>query len=292
MMNSEYETEYAGVKAVRIRKGMGIQMKRRVLLAGKNHVVMDEFFYNMSESLECQTTTIRAEDISCHVKYFKPELFVYCLKGEDEDVGIRLSRLLTWMQRRRIPYAIVGDRGECDTFCQCANVKPALVLTKPISANQIEWNITKYLSEKDAMEAQVELELENEKAPDVQEALPRRKHVTVVDDDPRMLKLIKEYLHEDYDVAVAVSGKIALRFLETKVTDIILLDYVMPEEDGPMIFEKNRNIPEHSDTPIVFLTGISERDKIQKVMLLHPQGYLLKPVEKDRLLSTIQEIIG
>lgn len=267
-------------------------MKRRVLLAGKNHVVIDEFFYNMSETLECQTTTIRAEDISCHVKYFKPELFMYCMKAENEDLGVRLSRLISWLKKRGIPYGIIGDKSECDSFCACVNERPSLVLTKPITATDIERSIDRFLCDRNMMESLAAMEPEIETAPEIQDELPRRKHVTVVDDDPRMLKILKDYLHEDYDVAVAVSGKIALRFLETKETDIILLDYVMPEDDGPAVFEKIRNIPEHSDTPIVFLTGISERDKIQKVLMLHPQGYLLKPVEKNRLLSTIQEIIG
>ena len=61
----------------------------------------------------------------------------------------------------------------------------------------------------------------------------RRKHVLVIDDDPIMLKVVKEHLHENYDVATAISGKIAYKFLESKSTDIILLDYEMPGEDGP-----------------------------------------------------------
>lgn len=61
------------------------------------------------------------------------------------------------------------------------------------------------------------------------------KNILVIDDDARMLKVIKLHLHEKYDVATAISGKIALKFLETKHTDLILLDYAMPDENGLVI---------------------------------------------------------
>lgn len=319
-------------------------MRRRVLLAGKNQVVIDEFFYNMSEFLECQTSSMRSEDVSCHIKYFNPELFVYCLKGEGAEDGSRLSRFFGYLSRKGVPYAILGDEVECNSFTDTVKIPPSLVLTKPLTAATISNSIVTYIQRREELLEKMNQEsiqergeetthdtageesgasggnlaedtigdavdapasdvlklaselidkVEVEQKPVVESQKEEsRKHVTVVDDDPRMLKVIKEYLHDEYDVAVAVSGKIALRFLECKKTDIILLDYVMPGEDGPVIFGKIREIPEYKDTPIVFLTGMSEKDKIQKVMSLHPQGYLLKPVEKERLMSTIKGIIG
>lgn len=268
-------------------------MKRKILISGKNQVVVDEFFYNMSDVFECQTTSMRSEDIVSHCKYFAPEMFVYCLRDEGGENVTRFTNQIRWLTRMRIPYTLIGNSDDCAAFAQEASGVPALVLEKPITAAVIAENIVKYLEEKEKEAAQAEAlereRLEREKQAQEQ---ARRKHVTVIDDDPRMLKVIKEYLHEEYDVAVAVSGKIGLRFLESKPTDIILLDYVMPEMDGPEVYAQIKEIPEHSETPIIFLTGMSEKDKIQKVMALHPQGYLLKPVERDRLISTIKEIIG
>ena len=257
-------------------------MKKRVLLLGKNKVVIDEFFYNMTEEIECQTSSLRIEDMASHLKYFEPEMFVYCMRDEEREDGEKLSGVFSWIKKKEIPYALVGDQYNCDEFALGTAVEPALILAKPISAAVIASKIVRYINSKPTNEIVIE------KPEEVQ----RRKHVTVIDDDARMLKLMKEYLHDDYDVAVAINGKIAMRFLESKSTDLILLDYVMPEEDGPTIYKKIRTIPEHSDTPIVFLTGMSERDKIQQVMGLKPQGYLLKPVEKERLMSTVRELIG
>lgn len=118
-----------------------------------------------------------------------------------------------------------------------------------------------------------------------------RKHILVIDDDPLMLKTIKNYLHDTYNVGVAKGGKIAYRFLEKKHTDLILLDYEMPEENGPAVYQKLRSMPGLSDTPIIFLTGASDKERMMQVASLKPQGFLLKPIDFDVLKATISELI-
>ena len=120
----------------------------------------------------------------------------------------------------------------------------------------------------------------------------QRKHILAIDDNSLMLKVIKEHLHGKYDVATAISGKVAFKFLERKQTDLILLDYEMPDENGPAILEKLRSNEATKDIPVIFLTAISERDKLQKVLVMKPQGYLLKPIDPDKLLETIAKHIG
>lgn len=107
-----------------------------------------------------------------------------------------------------------------------------------------------------------------------------------------MLKMLKEQLREDYDVATAVSGKIAMKFLERKKTNLILLDYEMPEENGPAVLEKLRANDATKDVPVIFLTGVSEREKIQEALALKPQSYLLKPVDREKLLNAITKFVG
>lgn len=119
-----------------------------------------------------------------------------------------------------------------------------------------------------------------------------RKHILVIDDDPLMLKLIKEYLHDRYDVAVAAGAKIAYRFLESKTTDLVLLDYEMPGESGPEVFMNLKTRPNMNNVPIVFLTGVSDTERVREVVNLKPQGYLLKPIDKQQLLGTVTKIIG
>ena len=113
-----------------------------------------------------------------------------------------------------------------------------------------------------------------------------------MDDDVRMLRVIKEHLRKSYDVATAINGKLALKFLENKQTDLILLDYVMPEEDGPAVLRKIHDNPDTQDLPVVFLTGMTDRSKIQEALSEKPQGYLLKPIDREKLIDTVGKIIG
>lgn len=118
-----------------------------------------------------------------------------------------------------------------------------------------------------------------------------RGRILVIDDNPLMLKVIKEHLHEEYDVATAVNGKVALRFLENRSVDLILLDYEMPDEDGPAVLQKLRAMDKVKDVPVIFLTGISDKKKITKALLMKPEGYLLKPIDHDKLIATIKKYI-
>ena len=102
-----------------------------------------------------------------------------------------------------------------------------------------------------------------------------------------MLKVIRESLRDKYEVATAISGKIARRYLASKSVDLILLDYEMPEENGSEVLEKLRQHEATKNIPVIFLTGVKEKAKIQKVLQLKPQGYLLKPIEQDKLIEAI-----
>ena len=128
-------------------------------------------------------------------------------------------------------------------------------------------------------------EIEKMKAED-----ERKRHILVVDDDVRILRFLKAYLRE-YDVATAVNGSQAMKFLETKKTDLILLDYKMPVENGPEVLKKLRANERTKDIPVVFLTGVADSDKIQEVLLMKPQGYLLKPINRVKLMEIIKKVI-
>lgn len=276
-------------------------MKYKVLLSGKNKTTIDDFFMQMSNDIISATTSERYEDILNHLNYYKPDIFVSCLGDEKEEFFKRLKRIKGELRENNIPFAIVASEDDCNACQQYADGIFELILTKPITASSIENRIKGYLKEKKRQEEEAalaeELRLQEEAARAEEERLAlemamEKKHVLVVDDDPLMLKAIKEHLREQYQVATATSGKIALKFLEKKTTNLILLDYKMPEEDGPAVLEKLHANDATKDIPVVFLTGITDREKIEKALVLRPQGYLLKPIDHNKLLETIKKLIG
>lgn len=268
-------------------------MKYRLLLSGRNNTIIDDFFFQLDEVFESITSSERYEDILTHVRLFEPAAFCFCIASEPREVITRMIKARIEMGKKDIPFILIGTEEECADFKAIAPNTADLVLTKPLSAIAIQSAILEFLDEKarKAEEAeQIKRQLEEMKRQ--KELASIKKHILVVDDDPMMLKIIKEYLHDEYEVATAVSGRIALKFLEKKKTDLILLDYEMPIEDGPAVLEKVRANEALVDIPVVFLTGITDSNKIKKVLVMKPQGYLLKPVDRNKLMETLDSIFG
>lgn len=291
-------------------------MKYKILLTGNNKMIINEFFTYMDFSFECLSTSDRYDDIISHVKYVRPDALVYCLYGENPDDLKRFVNVENKIAEERIPIIIVGDPDECTQFEKIAPAMNVTIFRKPITSQKLEENIVKLLKEKrpnaeqeqrsvrvaesvlktdDVMRvaeellAQIAKETEKEKKEQAEAA--RRKHILVVDDDSSVLKLLKGYLAERYDVATAISGKIALKFLEAKKTDMVLLDYEMPNENGAEVLAKIRENPNTANLPVVFLTGVTERKKIMEVLAMKPQGYLTKPIDMEKLSSTIKGVL-
>lgn len=119
-----------------------------------------------------------------------------------------------------------------------------------------------------------------------------KKHILVVDDDRNILRMLKAALENKYEVTTMASGRMAEKYLKTRCADLILLDYHMPQENGAEVLKKIRSNPRLADIPFIFLTGVSEADKVQEVVSMNLQGYLLKPINMDRLFIMIRSLIG
>lgn len=286
-------------------------MKYRVLLTGDNNSVIDDFFVHMDEHFEAQFSSTRYEDLLSHANYYQPDIFIYCMDTESRETMSRMVPVKNQFSKKDIPLAIIGDEEDCAAFSRVTAGIADLVIKKPVTARGIQERVVDFLREREqrleavrdrerAEEEKRRLKEEERRRADseiqeildsLQEEEMRKKHILVVDDDARMLKVIKEHLRGTYDVATAINGKLALKFLETKSTDLILLDYVMPGEDGPAVLKKIHENPDTKDIPVIFLTGMTEREKIQEALSERPQGYLLKPIAREKLLSTIQSVL-
>ncbi|MBR0257165.1 MAG: response regulator, partial [Synergistaceae bacterium] len=66
-----------------------------------------------------------------------------------------------------------------------------------------------------------------------------------------------------------------------------LLDYEMPLMDGPKVLDALRNNPLTANIPVIFLTGKSDPESVRNVMSLKPASYLLKSMDKDAILHSL-----
>ena len=118
-----------------------------------------------------------------------------------------------------------------------------------------------------------------------------KKKVIIIDDDPLVLKTIREYLKDDYDVAIAKGGNTAYRYLEDHHVDLIIIDFEMPGEKGDSVLMNIRKLPYAAKAATIFLTGAADTKTVMEILKTKPQGYLVKPVSKEKLLEKVQEVL-
>lgn len=271
-------------------------MRYKMLLTGRNQSVIDDFFQQADDEFEALTSSMRYTDIIRHLKYLEPDIFVYCIYNESVDVFNQMTNVKTQLNLYEIPFILIGTKEDCEEFERIAVRVPDLVLVKPLTVETITMQILNFMNVWNKLKAEKAKAQKQEQSllgetVDEESEITDKKHILVVDDSPIMLKTLKENLRDDYDIATAISGKVALKFLERRKTDLILLDYEMPEESGPAVLEKIRANDAIKDIPVIFLTGVTDSGKIKEALVLKPQGYLLKPINREKLLEAITRVL-
>jgi two-component system OmpR family response regulator len=115
-------------------------------------------------------------------------------------------------------------------------------------------------------------------------------HILVVDDDPAIRELVRDYLLEhDLKVSTAESGAAMDKVLGAEVVDLVILDLKLPDEDGLAIA---RRLREKLDIPIIILTG-SRKEEVDRVMGLElgADDYVTKPFSQRELLARIKAVL-
>lgn len=115
------------------------------------------------------------------------------------------------------------------------------------------------------------------------------KKVMVVDDSEVMLTLAKSWLEDKYEVTLANSGTMAIKYLSLDRPDLILLDYEMPIVSGKTILEMIRSEADFASIPVIFLTGQNDKQTIMEVLELKPDGYLLKSMEPAEIIKAVDD---
>ena len=114
-------------------------------------------------------------------------------------------------------------------------------------------------------------------------------HILIVDDDDRIRNLLKDYLSENsYIVSTAEDAYQAKERLEYIKFDIIILDVMMPGQDG---YDLTKEIKESRNIPIILLTAKGEVEHRIHGLGLGADDYLGKPFEPQELLLRIKNII-
>lgn len=111
----------------------------------------------------------------------------------------------------------------------------------------------------------------------------------MVDDNPENLRLLGGVLEQQhYSIAFAVNGREALDFVQAEKPDLILLDIMMPGEDGYSVCKKLKRRKDTRMIPVIFLTARTESVDIVKGFEFGGVDYVTKPFHSAELLARVK----
>ena len=117
-------------------------------------------------------------------------------------------------------------------------------------------------------------------------------NILIIDDDEDMLALTGRWLEKGgYAVMKASSGKEALAMITDNKPDIILLDYAMPEMDGPAVLKAIRAGEATKDIPVLFRTGMDDMDSGEDEDA-KPDGFVAKSDGRPALMKAVENILA
>jgi DNA-binding response OmpR family regulator len=114
--------------------------------------------------------------------------------------------------------------------------------------------------------------------------------ILVVDDEPRVVRLVSEVLRAlGYQVIAAASGKAAIELVALEQPDLVLLDILMPL--GPDGYEVCRRIREYSSVPVIMLTAKAQEADILRGFDVGADDYLTKPFSAKELVARVKAVL-
>jgi len=286
-------------------------LKIRVLINSRRPSLFKDLLAYPDDRFVFLSTPGYPDDIKQHIAIFKPDIFITVFEDYDEEMIQQYYLMKRNESTFDLPFMLIANADICEE-CKLKNADLFdTMLRRPVTVPAILTNVFEIAGPlcekrhddtdnscsargKHMRTAQSFSAGSYDRIGDLTSVAEKisKKHILVVDDDKDILRMLKSALEDKYDVTTVSSGKMAEKYLETKISDLILLDYRMPGESGADVLTKIREDGRLANIPVVFLTGVTDSDKVQQVLSMNLQGYLLKPINMDRLFLLIRSLIG
>lgn len=120
--------------------------------------------------------------------------------------------------------------------------------------------------------------------------------ILIVDDDPEMIRLVREVLGMmPSEVLVEKTGEAALALLRREVerggVDAVLLDIMMPGEDGFRILDRMKSAPRLRQIPVILITGLNSIEAKTRGLQMGADDYIIKPFDPQELLARLDVVL-
>lgn len=239
----------------------------KILLVSQTQGYLVTSLKNKLEEMNYETLVSRVEiDSLCRALKEAEAVFLFA-EEELKDLQQGLIYLKDTVVENEIPLFVTGGVQELDEVHK--SIPESMIkkeFQRPLNVNEVCGELDGYMKT---------------------EAKHNKKIVLVVDDSGAVLRNVKGWLEDKYQVVLANSGAMAIKYLSTNRPDLVLLDYEMPIVDGKQVLEMIRSEMEFADIPVIFLTGKGDRESVMQVMALKPDGYLLKTLPPDEIRQSV-----
>ncbi len=115
--------------------------------------------------------------------------------------------------------------------------------------------------------------------------------ILIVDDNPDILDLLEATLQDEFILIKASSGNEALEKLKSENPGFVVLDYILPDLEGPQICKTIRRDPLFLNIPILMLTGKGEVEDKVGGLEAGADDYMLKPFDPQELIARIRMLL-
>lgn len=128
-----------------------------------------------------------------------------------------------------------------------------------------------------------------------------RKKILIVDDEPDAIEFVRAILSTigNFEILTAADGKEGIMKAQKTIPDLIILDVIMPGENGFYVFYDLRKDNLTKYIPIIMLTGVADKmgmrffkDDMRKYFDCEPVDYIEKPLDPARLISAVESVFN
>lgn len=242
-------------------------MEQRIIIISESTGYVVSSIVKNLEEFQYSVSVIKSEGSEKVVLEEKPSAVLIC---SDEDMVEKLSEL-EWVDNRASAQNILifqlsyrTELKEMERTIQNQFIKKLYV--HPCNVHDLVSDMDYYLKNSSS-----------------------KKKILVVDDSGAVLRNVKGWLGEKYQVILANSGAMAIKYLSNDRPDLVLLDYEMPVINGKQLLEVIRSEREFSSIPVIFLTGKGDKESVMEVMSLKPEGYLLKTMPPLQIIQAVDD---
>jgi two-component system, OmpR family, response regulator len=114
--------------------------------------------------------------------------------------------------------------------------------------------------------------------------------VLVVDDEPAIRELLAMICaYEGWEVRTAAAGEAALREVGAQPPDVVLLDMMLPDLDGPTVLRRIHAV--HPGLPVIMVTARDSADDRASVLAAGAAGYVIKPFGVAALTDEVRRAL-